>query len=181
MLNSRAAQIQERDVERSTRAKVLISLAGPAAGFCFAGLVGIAAMLAGAKILLGFRMFVIPTVSAYLLPPYVSPAHVYHWNVLLNDLLFVNFYWGLMNLLPVYPLDGGQAARALFEHGHSFRGRRRSLVLSAGVGAAVALFGAVERNTYVVFLFGILAAASVQMLGAERQLFTPRPYREWRR
>jgi stage IV sporulation protein FB len=173
--------IPERDVEPSNRAKVLISVAGPAAGFCLAGLVGIAAALAGAKFFFGFRMLVVPTVSAYLLPPYVSPAHLYHWNLLINDLLFVNFYWGLMNLLPVYPLDGGQAARALFEHAHPFRGRLRSLVLSAGVGAAVALLGAVERNMYLVFLFGALAAGSVQMLGAERQLFTPQPYREWRR
>jgi Zn-dependent protease len=45
----------------------------------------------------------------------VVPAHAAfsNWYVLLNDLLFVNFDWGLVNLLPVYPLDGGHAARAV--------------------------------------------------------------------
>jgi stage IV sporulation protein FB len=173
--------IPQRDVERSTRSKVIISLAGPAAGFCLAALTGIAAVLAGAEVHFGFRMFVIPTLWAYLSPVHISPAYFFHLNVLVNDLLFVNFYWGLMNLLPVYPLDGGQAARALFESASPYRGRRRSLIVSAAVGAAVALFSAVERNTCIVLLFGILAASSMQMLGAERRPFTPRPYREWRR
>jgi membrane-associated protease RseP (regulator of RpoE activity) len=173
--------IPDRDVDRSTRAQVLISVAGPAADFCLAGVVIIAALLAGAKVFIGFRMYVIPTVGAYLFSNHMSPSHLYHWNVLINDLLFVNFYWGLMNLLPVYPLDGGQAARALFERADPSRGRWRSLIVSAAVGAAVALFATLERSTYLVLLFGILAASSVQMLGAERRLFTPRPYREWRR
>ena len=173
--------VPDRDVQRTTRAQVMISLAGPLADFCLAGVVVIVALLAGAKVFIGFRMYVIPTVGAYLFSDNMSPSHLHYWNVLINDLLFVNFYWGLMNLLPVYPLDGGQAARALFERAHPSRGRWRSLIVSAAVGAAVALFGALERNTYLVLLFGILAASSVQMLGSERRLFTPRPDREWRR
>jgi stage IV sporulation protein FB len=173
--------IPDRDVRWSTRAAVIVSLAGPAAGFCLAALVGIVAVLAGAKIFFGFRMYVVPTVAAYLFSDNVSPTHLHYWNVLINDLLFVNFYWGLMNLLPVYPLDGGHAARALFERADPSRGRRRSLIVSAAVGAAVALFGALDRSIYLVFLFGILAATSMQMLASERRLFTPRPYREWRR
>ena len=35
-------------------------------------------------------------------------------NTLIWDLLQVNILWGLVNLLPVYPLDGGQIARELF-------------------------------------------------------------------
>jgi hypothetical protein len=70
--------IPERDVDRSTRAQVLISLAGPAAGFCLAGLVGIAAVLAGAKVFFGFRMYVVPSVGAYLFSDHMSPSQLYH-------------------------------------------------------------------------------------------------------
>ena len=35
--------------------------------------------------------------------------------VLVWDLLFVNIFWGLVNLLPVFPLDGGQISRELFQ------------------------------------------------------------------
>ena len=27
-----------------------------------------------------------------------------------HDLLIINLFWGLFNLLPIYPLDGGQLA-----------------------------------------------------------------------
>src|SRR5260370_36429350 len=119
-------------------------LAGAVAGFCLGGLPGIAAVLAGAEVHFGFRMFVIPTLWAFLSPVHISPAHFFHLSVLVNDLLFVNFYWGLMNLLPVYPLDGGQAARALFESASPYRGRRRSLIVSAAGRAAGALVSGVE-------------------------------------
>jgi membrane-associated protease RseP (regulator of RpoE activity) len=97
--------------------------------------------------------------------------------LLLNDLLWVNFYWGVMNLLPVYPLDGGQAARALFEHRGGSRGRRRSLVVSAIVAAAVALLGLAEQNYYLLLLFGMLAVSSVQALESVSPRSFPRPYR----
>jgi len=92
----------------------------------------------------------------------------YLWYVLLNDLLFVNLYWGLVNLLPVYPLDGGQASRALFEQFDPARGRRNSLALSAAVAVAFALMGVLRQSAYIVVLFAILAASSLQALEAER-------------
>ena len=93
----------------------------------------------------------------------------YHWYVLLNDVLFVNFYWGLLNLLPVYPLDGGHAARAVCVQRDPYRGTRNSLILSAAVASAVALLGVVERSLYMVLMFCILAASSMQSLDVERR------------
>jgi membrane-associated protease RseP (regulator of RpoE activity) len=82
----------------------------------------------------------------------------------LNDLLWVNFYWGLVNLLPVYPLDGGHASRAVFEQCDPFHGRRNSLILSACVAATLGLFGLVEQHWYMALMFGILMASSLQAL-----------------
>ncbi len=39
----------------------------------------------------------------------------------LNAILFVNIGWALMNLLPIYPLDGGQISRAMFTLGNPAR------------------------------------------------------------
>ena len=51
-------------------------------------------------------------------------------------MLYVNIFWGLVNLLPVYPLDGGQIARELLELASPADGVRQSLWLSviAAVG-----------------------------------------------
>ncbi|HMD70446.1 MAG TPA: site-2 protease family protein [Bryobacteraceae bacterium] len=149
--------------------RLAVSLAGPAAGFCAAGLVAAAAWYAGARIHLGWYLFLpwlraFPTVAAGATPGTSS----YLWYILLNDLLFVNLYWGLVNLLPVYPLDGGQASGALFEQSNPLGGRRKSLILSAAVAVAIALAGILQKSGYIVVLFAVLAASSLQALEAER-------------
>ena len=51
-------------------------------------------------------------------------------NMLIFDLLFINIFWGLVNLLPVYPLDGGQIAREVLGLVNPADGLRQSLWLS---------------------------------------------------
>ena len=48
------------------------------------------------------------------LTAYYEPLQNATLNTAIWDMLWVNIYWGLVNLLPVYPLDGGQIARELF-------------------------------------------------------------------
>jgi membrane-associated protease RseP (regulator of RpoE activity) len=161
---------------RSNLAQFVVSLAGPAAGFCLAALAMAAAFLSGATVHFGFHLF-LPTLS---ISPSLARAGAastsFYWYGLLNDLLFVNFYWGLVNLLPVYPLDGGHASRAVFEQRDPCRGRRNSLILSAAVAGAVAVLGLVDRNLYLGLVFLILSVSSLQALESAR----PRPYRSLR-
>jgi Zn-dependent protease len=58
----------------------------------------------------------------------------------LHDLAFMNFALLVFNLLPVYPLDGGQILRALLWF---VLGRTRSLLVASAIGllGVVALFG----------------------------------------
>jgi len=83
-----------------------------------------------------------------------------NWHILLNDLLLVNFDWGLVNLLPVHPLDGGYAARSLWVEHDPSSGRREALILSAVVAGVTALVGIAERNTY--FLRDLCRDGSLQ-------------------
>ena len=142
--------------------RILVSLAGPFAGFCLAGITLWAALASRASIQFGFHMF-LPVL-------HVVPRGVAYstWHLLLNDLLWVNFYWGLMNLLPVYPLDGGQAALACFERSDPDHGKRKSLILSAGLAGALAIYDVLEQNGYLVLMFAILAVSSLQMLDGLR-------------
>ncbi len=136
---------------RGTFARVVVSAAGPCAGF----------LIAGAVFACQFRS---------------SPNFYenYYQALVLRDLMWVNGFWGLMNLLPVYPLDGGQAARALFEKHDAVRGRRRSLMVSTVAAAIVAMLALLMRSTYLVLFFGSLAAAGAQALEADRPLFRAR-------
>jgi Zn-dependent protease len=145
---------------RGPREQILISAAGPAAGFLLAGAVVGGIYAAGGSVSLRLVYSVIP-VWGLTLPP---TFNVYWWD-LLNSLLWVNTFWGLMNLLPVYPLDGGQISRELFLLGDPHSGMAKSLWLSVIVGGAVAVFGlAVMHSIFLALLFGSLAFSSYQIL-----------------
>src|SRR5207249_10380734 len=54
-------------------------------------------------------------------------------------LLSINLWWPILNLLPVWPLDGGQVSRELFTWRLPANGVRYSLVLSIVAAGALAL------------------------------------------
>jgi stage IV sporulation protein FB len=77
----------------------------------------------------------------------------------LDFLLWINLIWPLFNLLPVWPLDGGQIAREVLSGTlGSSRGVIVSLYLSLGVAAGLALMGllvALKRDELLVPLLSI--------------------------
>jgi stage IV sporulation protein FB len=160
---------------RGALARFVVALAGPAAGFALAGLTLAVAASIGAKTHIAFHMM-LPTVSVWPKAgssAYLQPSYAY---VVLNDLLYINFFWGLVNLLPIFPLDGGQAARAVFEQYDPYRGRKKSLMLSAGLAGAVAIWGLTQHSIYLVLLFGLLSVSSIQAFEAEREWLPRRPH-----
>ncbi len=167
-------------VRGGATAQVVISLAGPAAGFVLAAISGAIAMSMGAQIQIGARMLILPTVWA-IFPPAEGYSALYK-SAIFNDLLWVNFYWGIVNLLPIFPLDGGQAARALLVRHDPFGGLRRSLKVSAGAAIMMALLGIASLSLYMLVVFGSIAAWSIQQLEETSPPLRGTPYgsRKWR-
>jgi Zn-dependent protease len=145
---------------RGSAARVGTALAGSAAGFGVTALLAAAAHSAGWPIHLGWHWF-LPSLAVFPASPIESFPMAY---VVLNDLLYVNLYWGLVNLLPVYPLDGSLVARVLFERFDDAGAMRRSLQLSAAAALAAGLVGVLLRNGYLMILFAILAVSSFQKI-----------------
>ena len=61
------------------------------------------------------------------------------------DLLQVNIYWGILNLMPIYPLDGGQVARELFI-ANDHDGARKALQLSLATAVVLAVLCFVQSS-----------------------------------
>lgn len=168
--------IPKGNIAMSPGQRVKVSLAGPGAGFALAIAVSAVALAWGARIHLEFHSLVIPSLRASIVPALPDPAqrmNYYYWNVLLNDLLYVNIYWGLINLLPVFPLDGGHVLRALFQRRDPIAGIRRSLILSIATAVTFAATGLLTHNITLVFLFGILAVGNDQALVAQPSSLPP--------
>ena len=139
--------------------EILVSLGGPCAGFLLASLVMLGVVASGGFIFFS-RVFYIVPVPGAILPTSSGIA-----NLAVMDLLWINFFWGLINLLPVYPLDGGNVARYLLLKLDPLYGIRTSLWISVIVGGIVAILGLVSLGSmYIAFLFGYVTFQSYQVL-----------------
>jgi Zn-dependent protease len=129
---------------------IIVLLAGPGAGFVLYGIIW-----AAEKSVWNLNLFPDGPAADYL-------------DFFFRQMKFINLWWGLVNLLPVYPLDGGQISRALFEHWRSRDGLETSLKLSLVVGGAAAFLFFKEHQTWPAVLFGMLAVQSLQHLQGMR-------------
>jgi Zn-dependent protease len=155
------------DCDRSPRSQILISLAGPLAGFILAAAIIASIWLSGHRV--EFGRF--PGLAGWLIPfweQFEAPIA----NILILDLLYVNIFWGLINMLPIYPLDGGRISRELFTLGKNpSKGIVQSLWLSAVAAGLVAVYGLSQGSIYMAVLFGYLAYSSYQTLQAYQRSY----------
>lgn len=147
------------NVSISPNQQIFISLAGPFTGFIFAALLLVVSAALGGVIIPNYIFGFIPF-------PYVLFPE--GWEILtsfLMSLLWVNIFWGLINLMPVHPLDGGSITRYILIQTDPVNGLRTSLWVSVITGAVVAIASFTILNSiYMAILFGMLAFQSFQYL-----------------
>jgi Zn-dependent protease len=139
----------------STGRSIFVTFAGPGAGFILYAVV---------------RAIEFALVHQRVeLSPYAEVA--------LTNLKNINLWWGLVNLLPVFPLDGGQICRTALMHWRPSDGFEIALKLSLVTACAMALFcyqyGRTHENfpfdpLFTALLFGALAFENLQMLQRPR-------------
>lgn len=153
---------------------VAIALAGPAAGFFFA-------LIALSLVWMTGRAFGWVSGDVGPLPVAMEGPMLggtFYWQPLGSrwadslfwDLLQVNIFWGLINLLPVYPLDGGRVARELCTLNSPRSGVILSLQISIVVGALMAVVGLfASQSIFLALMFVYLAYANYTTLQAYRR------------
>ncbi len=144
-------------VHRTTRQQVLISAAGPAAGFALAAILLAAVRLSGHDV-----RFTGDVLFPFSFARFDSAS----LNMLLFDMLFINFAWGILNLLPIYPLDGGQIVREILVHQNPDRGIVQSLWLSVFTAGCLVVFGLTRESLFMALMFGFLGYQSYATLQA---------------
>ena len=107
---------------------------------------------------------------------------------LYDQLWYINLFWPLLNLLPVWPLDGGQVCREVCSIFSSRDGQRVSLMVSVGVAGLLAVNGFMGANgrgflpyvpagRYTGFLFAMLAFKSWMLLQRSNSPWRYKPAR----
>lgn len=82
-------------------------------------------------------------------------------------LQFMNFYWSLLNLLPILPLDGGQILRDLLLMIRRIDGLLWALRVSVVFGLAITVLFLKWNMTFAAIMFGLITFSNFQAL-AER-------------
>jgi Zn-dependent protease len=126
----------------STARSILVTFAGPGAGFVLFAIV--------------FGIHLALKLQEVELPFYAE------WTFMQME--FINLWWGLLNLLPIYPLDGGQISSAALSHWRPYDGariaHRLSIVIAVGVAYLAFRFG----HPFMAILFASLAFTNFEAL-----------------
>ena len=127
-------------------------------------------------VILAFALFVLPAASNVAAHGRQMPM----LNAVVIMLLEINLIWPLLNLLPIFPLDGGQISREVLEGFLGERGVVAALGISCGVAGILALDMLLQQygkgfipflpfgGWYTAIFFALLAVSSFQLLQAER-------------
>ena len=92
-----------------------------------------------------------------------------------HSLIFVNLGWGILNLLPVLPLDGGNIVASLMELVSPSRGRLLACYVSfAVIGVLFAVTVTFQQYPMTILLF-LLAFSTYQAFRIERQRLASPP------
>ena len=140
--------------------RFLVSSAGPVIQLILCGIVFVAYTVMGPSVPAAWQM--------------VTQAAV-------EMLVEINLFWAILNLLPIWPLDGGQMAREVFAAASPRHGSAITLMLSACVaglcafqcafpavlGQHVALLNWDGPEIYMAIFFGLLCAQSIMGLQVE--------------
>lgn len=141
----------------SRRAEIFISLAGPFAGFLLAALVFAVDHFFLHTHYVSFRR------GWYPFTPYPGSGDVAY---VVMQALWVNVGWGLVNLIPALPFDGGHVLEAALGP----RRVRTALIISLGVSVAVAALFMVRGLFWAAILFGMSALHAVRRLQNEEPI-----------
>jgi Zn-dependent protease len=123
-----------------------VSIAGPCAGFALYGLIRLAIKY--------------------------WPTSPRDWNEYVQfsvvQLIYINLWWGIINLAPVLPLDGGQICRSFLEWLRLRHAETWALQISVLVGAVLAIFFFSVKEEFPGFLFGMFTVVNVMTLQQSR-------------
>ncbi|MDR0522133.1 MAG: M50 family metallopeptidase [Planctomycetaceae bacterium] len=121
-----------------------LAFAGPFAGFILA-----------AAVLLMF----------YIMPPVPdhSPAAPL-FRFWLDTIFFISVVWGIFNLLPIFPMDGGFILREVFSYIFPRSGEKNTYIFSLTLSVVLAAVSLLYNEFYITVLFALFAYQNYQRL-----------------
>ncbi len=143
--------------------RLVTTLAGPGVGFALGGIVlalqasGIWSMPALEGRSLGNLL------QLSLSAPFLNIGLA---EVIFLDLLFINIGWGLLNLIPLHPLDGGQSLEAFLSLIKVRQAERITSMLGVVVASGATFFALQIGSFFLAIIMIFLGVSNLRRLGA---------------
>jgi Zn-dependent protease len=78
-------------------------------------------------------------------------------RIIASDLVFINLFWGVLNLLPISGLDGGNSVLSIFEIAMGERGRRPGLIVVGICSVIIAVAAVAMGFIFLAIVIGFFA------------------------
>ena len=92
----------------------------------------------------------------------LSQQALFYVGIVFSDLLFINLIWGLVNLAPVLPLDGGHICDDICKSVKRYRGDVLALQISMVAAGALAAYFFWQHQRYAGIMFALFAFFNFQ-------------------
>ena len=131
--------------------QIVVSAAGPIFGFALAAVLIAVVYAVGGTVRLD-RDGILPMFLPVFGPEVNDAVRIFFFVG-----IWANIFFNILNLAPVFPLDGGQIARQIFVLNDGFNGVRNSMILSVAAGGLIALLSFSNGDRFMGFFFGFMA------------------------
>lgn len=163
----------------NTLERIAIVFCGPAAGLVLGGLAA----------LVGYAVYQVNPVDTVLAVVGLKDAlalkiaFVDHpmAEFIYLQMIWVNLCWSLVNLLPLWPLDGGQLTELSLEAARVRGARRYAHIVSIITASIVAGIALLAKDYYIAAMMGVLAFVNYQSLSALHASRSADPSDWWKR
>lgn len=146
MIGGRASWEQQVDHPLSNKQHILIALAGPLAGFLLGVLVWFYAGVLGGPM---------PGLA-------IAPDLLYRY------VIYFTIYWSILNLLPMYPLDGGQVLFYALNQHPRWNARMITSIITLALGGGLILLSIRAGEWWVSLLLGFIIMNNYRLLQSSR-------------
>ncbi|MFK7770020.1 MAG: metalloprotease [Mariniblastus sp.] len=141
--------------------QIIVSLAGPIFGLLIAVVFIVLVLAVGGRLEMHYGGYIplpLPDLRGTFL----------EGNAVVMTLVFsgiaVNIFLNLLNLVPIYPLDGGQVARQVMLKFDAHNGIRNSLIVSIACAVLIAVVAFSKSEQFLGIFFGFMAYSNFQAL-----------------
>jgi stage IV sporulation protein FB len=134
------------------RRAIWIAFAGPLAGF------GLFAIVFGLRLMLQKGLIEQQPWAVDL----ISSNAGFGIQFAIMQLEYINLFWGLVNLMPVFPLDGGRICFEVCNGRGSYSGQSRAYQIGMMAAGMMALYFANQNRLLAALMFGSLAYQNYQ-------------------